>query len=78
MVAQVCDLLPGEFIHTLGDVHLYINHIPQAQLQLSRQPYPAPTVRLNPEIKSIFDFKYEDIHLENYQAHPSIKAEIAV
>lgn len=78
MIAQVCDLLPGEFIHTLGDVHLYLNHIPQAQLQLSRQPYPAPTVCLNPEIKSIFDFKYEDIHLENYQAHPSIKAEIAV
>jgi len=78
MIAQVCDLKPGDFIHTFGDVHLYLNHIPQAQLQLSRQPFSAPEMMLNPEVKSIFDFKYEDIHLENYQAHPGIKAEIAV
>jgi thymidylate synthase len=78
MVAQVCGLKPGEFIHTFGDAHLYLNHIPQAELQLSRQPFPAPTVHLNPQINSIFDFTYGDIHLENYQAHPVIKAEIAV
>lgn len=78
MIAQVCNLAPGEFIHTIGDAHLYLNHIPQSQLQLSRQPFPAPELTLNPQVKSIFDFKYEDIHLENYQAHPVIKAEIAV
>ncbi len=78
LVAQVCGLKPGEFIHTFGDVHLYLNHIPQAELQLSRQPFPLPTVQINPEVHSIFDFKYEDIRLENYQAHPAIKAEVAV
>ncbi len=78
LVAQVCHLAPGEFIHTFGDVHLYQNHITQAKLQLSRNPFPSPVVQLNPQIKSIFDFKFEDIHLENYQSHPAIKAEIAV
>lgn len=78
MIAQVCDLEPGEFIHSFGDVHLYLNHIPQAKLQLSRTPFPSPQVRINPQVKSIFDFKFEDIHLENYQSHPAIKAEVAV
>ncbi|HYE75896.1 MAG TPA: thymidylate synthase [Blastocatellia bacterium] len=78
MVAQVCDLQPGEFIHTIADAHLYSNHIEQAQLQLSREPLPLPTVRLNLEIKSIFDFKFEDIELINYQHHPPIKAAVAV
>lgn len=78
IVAQVCGLKPGEFVHTLGDAHLYLNHLEQAQLQLVRQPYPLPQLRLNPEIKDIFTFDYHDIQLENYQAHPSIKAEISV
>lgn len=78
MVAQVCNLQPGEFIHTLGDAHLYVNHIEQAKLQLTRQPYPPPQIRLNPTIRSIFDFTYEDITLLNYQYHPPIKADIAV
>ncbi len=78
MVAQVTDLAPGEFIHTFGDVHLYRNHIEQARLQLTREPYPLPTMRLNPEVKDIFGFRYEDFHLENYRAHPHIKAPIAV
>lgn len=78
MIAQVCNLQPGEFIHTLGDVHLYLNHIPQAQLQLSRSPFPLPKMILNPQVKSIFDFNFEDFHLENYQSHPAIKAEVAV
>ncbi len=78
MVAQVCNLTPGEFIHTLGDAHLYLNHLDQAQLQISREPYPSPQMRLNSEVQSIFDFKYGDFDLINYQAHPHIKAEISV
>jgi thymidylate synthase len=78
MVAQVTGLKPGEFIHTLGDAHLYLNHIEAAHTQLARKPYPLPTMKLNPEVHSIFDFRYEDFILENYQAHPHIKAEIAV
>jgi thymidylate synthase len=78
MVAQVCNLGVGEFIHTLGDTHLYRNHIEQAKLQLTREPYPLPQVRLNPTIKSIFDFKYEDFELIGYQAHPHIKAQVAI
>lgn len=78
MVAQVCDLRPGEFIHTFGDVHLYCNHIEQARLQVTRTPYPLPTMRLNPQVKSIFDFTFTDFELSNYQAHPHIKAEVSV
>ena len=78
MVAQVCELKPGEFIHTLGDAHLYLNHLEQARLQLSRQPHPLPQMRLNPDVDSVFDFKYEDFALENYVCHPRIKAPIAV
>lgn len=78
MIAQVCDLQPGEFVHTFGDVHLYNNHFEQAQLQLSRTPFPLPTMRLNSEVKDIEDFRYEDFTLENYQFHPPIKAPVAV
>ncbi len=78
MIAKVCGLGVGDFVHTLGDAHLYVNHIEQARLQLTREPYALPTLRLNPSVKSIFDFKYEDIEIENYTAHPHIKAEVAV
>ncbi len=78
MLAQVCGLEAGEFIHTLGDAHLYLNHIDQAKLQLSRTPYELPKLVLNPEVKDIFDFKYEDITIEDYVSHPHIKAEVAV
>ncbi|WP_205512449.1 thymidylate synthase [Longitalea arenae] len=78
MIAQVCDLEPGEFIHTFGDVHIYSNHMEQVNLQLSRTPYPLPTMQLNPAVKNIFDFKYEDFTLQNYQSHPAIKAPVAV
>jgi thymidylate synthase len=79
MVAQVCDLEPGEFVHILGDTHLYLNHLDQARLQADRQPYPLPEMRLNPGVRSIFDFRYpEDFELLNYQAHPHIKAEVSV
>ena len=78
MMAQVCDLQPGDFIHTFGDVHLYSNHMEQAALQLTRTPYPLPTMKLNPDVKDLFDFKYEDFALENYQCHPAIKAPVAV
>ena len=78
MIAQVCDLEPGEFIHTFGDVHIYNNHIEQVKLQLSRTPFPLPTMKLNTSVKNIFDFKFEDFTLENYQSHPVIKAPVAV
>ncbi len=78
MVAQVCDLEPGDFIHTLGDAHLYNNHIEQANLQLSRETKPLPTMKINPAIKNIFDFKFEDFTLENYDSHPHIKGIVAV
>ncbi len=78
MVAQVCYLQPGEFVHTFGDVHLYCNHIEQARLQLTRQPFPLPQMRLNPNVASIFDFQYEDFELSGYQAHPHIRAEVSV
>ena len=78
MVAQVTGLKPGEFIHTTGDTHLYLNHIEQAKLQLSREPRPLPTMRLNPDVKDIFSFKYEDFQLENYNPWPHIKAEVSV
>ena len=78
MIAQVCDLELGEFIHTFGDVHIYNNHFEQVNLQLSRTPYSLPSMKLNPEVKNIFDFKYEDFTLENYQCHPAIKAPVAV
>lgn len=78
MIAQVCDLEPGEFVHTFGDVHIYNNHIEQVKLQLSRTPFPLPTMKLNPSVNNIFDFKFEDFTLENYQSHPAIKAPVAV
>lgn len=78
MVAQVCGLQPGDFVHTLGDAHLYLNHLEQARLQLSREPRLLPGMMLNPDVKSIFDFKYEDFSLENYDPHPHIKAPVAV
>lgn len=78
MIAQVCDLEPGEFIHTFGDVHIYNNHIEQVNLQLSRKPLPLPTMKLNPSVKNIFEFAFEDFTLENYQSHPAIKAPVAV
>ncbi len=78
MIAQVCDLEAGDFIHTFGDAHLYLNHLEQVDLQLSREPYPLPTMTLNPDIRSVFDFTYDDITLNDYQSHPAIKAPIAV
>lgn len=78
MIAQVCNLEPGEFIHTFGDAHLYLNHLEQVDLQLSREPLPLPTMKINPRVQSIFEFKYEDFSLENYQSHPAIKAPVAV
>jgi thymidylate synthase len=78
MIAQVCDLDPGEFIHTFGDVHIYSNHMEQVNLQLSRTPFPLPTMQLNPAVKNIFDFKFEDFTLQNYECHPAIKAPVAV
>lgn len=77
MVAQVCDLQVGDFIHTLGDAHLYLNHIEQAKLQLTRQPLPLPSLKLNPSVRNILDFKYEDIEILNYNAHPHIKADVS-
>lgn len=78
MVAQVTNLEVGEFIHTFGDAHIYNNHIEQVKLQITREPLTLPTMKLNPEVKNIFDFKYEDFTLENYLSHPSIKAPVAV
>jgi len=78
MVAQVCGLEPGEFVHTTGDTHLYLNHMEQTDLQLTREPRPLPQMRLNPEVKNIFDFKYEDFELLNYDPHPHIKGIVAV
>ncbi len=78
MVAQVCGLKVKDFVHTFGDAHIYSNHVEQAKLQLSRDPRPLPQMRINPEVKSIFDFQYEDFTLENYDPHPHIKAEVAV
>lgn len=78
MVAQVCDLGLGDFVHTFGDAHLYLNHLEQTQEQLKRTPFALPTLKINPEVKDIFGFKFEDFTLENYQAHPHIKAPVAV
>ncbi len=78
MIAQVCGLKPGEFIHTFGDLHIYINHLDQVNLQLSRTPRTLPTMKINPAINNIFDFKYEDFEILNYDPHPGIKAPIAV
>lgn len=78
MIAQVCGLEPGDFVHSFGDVHLYNNHIEQAKLQLSREPFPLPVMKINPEVKDIFGFRYEDFDLQNYQSHPGIKAPVAV
>jgi thymidylate synthase len=78
MVAQSCGLLPGDFIHTFGDAHIYSNHTEQVELQLSRDARPYPTMKLNPAVSSVFDFKYEDFELQDYDPHPAIKAPVAV
>jgi thymidylate synthase len=78
MVAQVTNLKPGDFVHTFGDAHIYNDHLEQVQLQLSRTPFPLPQMNINPEVKNIFDFKYEDFELVNYQAHPHIKGKVSV
>jgi thymidylate synthase len=78
MVAQVCDLNAGELIQNMGDTHLYLNHIEQAKIQLAREPYPSPTMVLNPNVNSIYEFNYDDFELINYQSHPHIKAEISI
>lgn len=78
MVAQVCELKPGEFVHTFGDLHLYSNHLEQADLQLSREPRPLPKMKINPDVKNIHDFRFEDFQLEDYDPHPHIKAPVAV
>ena len=78
MIAQVCNMEPGDFVHSFGDVHLYSNHLEQAKLQLTREPFALPTIKINPGVKDIFSFKFEDFTLENYQAHPHIKAVVAV
>ncbi|MBL8497812.1 thymidylate synthase [Nitrosomonas sp. JL21] len=78
LIAHVCNLIPGDFVHTLGDAHLYSNHIEQAREQLSRSPKPLPTLKINPQIQDILDFKFEDFTLENYDPHPAIKAPVAV
>ncbi len=78
MVAQVCDYEVGDFIHTFGDTHIYLNHLEQVELQLSRDPMPLPTLKLNEEVKNIEDFKFEDIDILNYNSHPPIKGKISV
>ena len=78
MVAQVTDLIPGDLVHTLGDAHLYNNHLPQARLQLSRSPYPLPVMDLNPEVDDLLEFRFEDFELQGYQSHEHIKAAVAV
>jgi thymidylate synthase len=78
MMAQVCDLQPGDFVHTFGDVHIYNNLIEQVKLQLTRTPRPLPTMRINPEVKDIFGFKFDDFTLENYDPWPAIKGEVSV
>lgn len=78
MMAQVCDLEPGDFVHTFGDAHLYVNHLEQAETQLQRKPFPLPQMQLNPEVKDIFSFTIDDFELLNYQAHPHIKAPVAI
>jgi thymidylate synthase len=78
MVAQVTGLKPGDFVHTFGDAHIYNNHLEQVRLQLSREPYPLPRMKINPEVKNIFDFKFSDFELVNYQAHPHIKGDVSV
>jgi thymidylate synthase len=78
MMAQVTGLQPGEFIHTLGDAHIYLNHVDQVILQLTREPHPLPTLKMNPNVTSIFDFKFEDFSIENYNPHPHIKGEISI
>ena len=78
MVAQVCGLKPGEFVHTLGNAHIYSNHFEQVKLQLTRKPYPLPEMKINPEVKNIDDFRFEDFELVNYQCHPAIKGDVAV
>lgn len=78
MIAQSCDMELGEFVHSFGDVHLYRNHFEQATLQLTRKPFPLPQMKLNPEVKNIFDFRFEDFELKNYESHPAIKARVAV
>lgn len=78
MMAQVTGLKPGEFVHSFGDVHIYLNHVEQSKLQISREPYPLPEMKVNPEVKNIFDFKFEDFELAGYRAHPHIKGEISI
>ena len=78
MIAQVCDLEPGDFVHSFGDVHLYNNHIEQAKLQLSRTTFELPTLKINPAVKDIFSFDFSDFTIENYQCHPGIKAPVAI
>ena len=78
MIAQVCGLQPGEFVHTLGNAHIYSNHFEQVNLQLSREPYPLPKIKINPDVKDIDDFKFEDFELVDYQCHPTIKGDVAV
>ena len=78
MVAQVTGLKPGDFVHTFGDAHIYNNHLEQVKLQLSREPFPLPQMKINPQVKSIFDFKYDDFELINYQAHPHIKGDVSI
>ena len=78
MVAQVCDLKPGDFVYTTGDTHLYLDHLDQARLQLTREPRRLPKMKINPDVKNIFDFKYEDFELVDYDPHPHIKATVSV